>query len=402
MPSLPPFPAAAADQCVKCGLCLPHCPSYTLTGHEGDSPRGRIALMQGLAEGRLAASDRLQQHLDGCLGCRACEPVCPARVPYGQILDAGRAQLAMARPARWHRAALRGLTHPLGQRLLQGLRWLWQTLRLARPAGALGLFRLGALGRAASLLPAARLPQPAALPAPAASADRGEVLLFTGCTGAALEPETVAATEALLSALGFTPRTLTGLCCGALQTHAGDAEGGAARARAAGDALAGDAPIISIGTGCGAQLQEHPMASVRERHVDALQFIRRHWPEGVTLQPLPQRVALHVACSQRNVLRSGDDLAWLGRQIPQAEVFALDASGRCCGAAGHHLLQLPDVADAHLAPKLAAMRDTAPQWVVSNNIGCSLHLAGGLRRDGALTPQVIHPLVLLARLWPRR
>ena len=87
------FPLADADQCVKCGMCLPHCPTYLQTRNEADSPRGRIMLMQGLATGLIPLTSRLEQHLDGCLSCRACEPVCPARVPYGRLIDAGRNML---------------------------------------------------------------------------------------------------------------------------------------------------------------------------------------------------------------------------------------------------------------------------------------------------------------------
>ncbi len=397
MSSLPPFPAAEADQCVKCGLCLPHCPSYTATGHEGDSPRGRITLMQGFASGTLAPTDRLQDHLDGCLGCRACEPVCPARVPYGHILDAGRARLAQARPAPGLQRRLRWMTSPAGGAALRLAHRLWHALRLSPLAQGLGLFRVGRLGRLLSLLPSPALRW---RPLPTAGADRGEVLLFTGCTGRSLDAEALAASETVLRGLGFRPRQVHG-CCGALLTHAGDAAGGAAQAARAAAQLAGDAPIISIATGCGAQLAEHPDATVRRRVVDALQFVRQHWPDDLQLQPLPDRVSLHLACSQRNVLKREEDLRWLAAQLPTAAVQDLDPTQRCCGAAGHHLLAHPAIADGHLAPKVDALRSQAPQWVVSSNVGCSLHLAGGLRRAGLNTPRVVHPLVLLARQWPR-
>lgn len=381
---------------MKCGLCLPHCPSYAVTGHEGDSPRGRIALMQGLSTGLIPAGERLQHHLDGCLGCRACEPVCPARVPYGQILDAGRAQLANARPAPGRRWRLRFTVSAPGQALLRLTRALWQGLHLHRLARALGGYRAGRLGRWLSLLPRRALDVPAL---PAATADRGEVVLFAGCTGRSLDGEALDATRKVLQALGFRPRLVDG-CCGALLTHAGDAAGGAAQARAAGQALAGSAPIISIATGCGAQLAEHPDADVRGRVVDALQFVRQHWPAGLQLQALKGTVSLHLACSQRNVLKRRDDLGWLAQVLPGAQWRELDPSQQCCGAAGHHLLEHPRVADRHLAPKLEALQAQRPDWVVSSNIGCSLHLAGGLRRADLSSPTVVHPLVLLARHWP--
>src|SRR5690349_23402530 len=91
--ALPNFPLADADKCVKCALCLPHCPTYRVTRDEGESPRGRIALMQGLATGALKPTPRLAAHLDHCLSCRACEAVCPAEVPYGRLIDAARQAL---------------------------------------------------------------------------------------------------------------------------------------------------------------------------------------------------------------------------------------------------------------------------------------------------------------------
>src|SRR5579859_3668385 len=102
---IPSFPLADADKCVKCALCLPHCPTYKVARDEGESPRGRIALMQGLATGKLDATPRLAAHLDHCLACRACEAVCPAEVPYGKLIDAARLELGrqgLGEPASAH------------------------------------------------------------------------------------------------------------------------------------------------------------------------------------------------------------------------------------------------------------------------------------------------------------
>lgn len=392
--AFPPFPAADADLCVKCGMCLPHCPSYARTGHEGDSPRGRIALMQALDSGQLAAGERLQAHLDGCLGCRACEPVCPARVPYLRILDAGRAQLLAKRPAPILRLGLRLLASRGGQALIRAARSLWQALRPRHWAAP--LYRLGRFGRLLSLLPDASpsLPRLAQRRPEAGSG----VILWTGCTGRSLEPRVVDAAQQLLGALGFRVQVLGG-CCGAMAAHGGLAESGAAQAAQLAASLRGEQPVLGLASGCVAQLRGSD-AALAARSEELLSFIRRHWPQDLRLQPLPARVALHRACTQRNVLRSDGDLAWLLQQIPGVTALEIDARAACCGAAGHHLLLQPAIADAHLAPKLARLAALDVDWVLSANVGCSLHLAGGLRRAGLKVPQVVHPLVLLARLWP--
>src|SRR3954466_6532394 len=97
-----------ALSCVHCGLCLPACPTYTETGHEADSPRGRIQLMRGLADGLIQPTDSVRKHLDLCLDCRACETACPSGVVYHELIEETRERLGkeekltlQARFMRW-------------------------------------------------------------------------------------------------------------------------------------------------------------------------------------------------------------------------------------------------------------------------------------------------------------
>src|SRR5690625_4633127 len=77
--------------CTRCGFCLPSCPTYIETGQdEVHSPRGRIALMKGLVDGVIEPTDDIKRSIDMCLGCRACEPVCPSGVQFGHLLEQAR------------------------------------------------------------------------------------------------------------------------------------------------------------------------------------------------------------------------------------------------------------------------------------------------------------------------
>jgi glycolate oxidase iron-sulfur subunit len=200
---------AAADQCVKCGLCLPHCPTYRLQRNEADGPRGRIALAQGLINGTLAPSARLQSHIDGCLACRACESACPAHVEYAVVLDAARAVLATPEQRQrtlWMAAALR---NPAARALLRMGAWLIQR------AGLQGLWP-----RIFGMIPAPlRMAKPmlhaVQQPAP-------RMALFTGCVGDVFERQAAQDSLDLFAAMGIAlavPKQQD--CCGALYQHAG-------------------------------------------------------------------------------------------------------------------------------------------------------------------------------------
>ena len=375
-------------------MCLPHCPTYGVTLNEAESPRGRIALMQGLATGTLAASAAVEEHLDGCLTCRACEVICPAQVPYGRLIDAAREQLAHRRPQRTRFARLMAavLTHAALRWLAALPLWLYRKLGLQRLVRSGRLLGRGRLARLESLLPDVHLPR---WPAASARGRAPEVALFTNCTSPLTEPEALNAAVTLLEALGCrvsVPRSQT--CCGALHQHAGLAQPArdcASRNLAAFD---GTHPVLSIASGCTAQLLEYDAPFAR-RVQDAGAFIAAH-PDfpALRFEPLPARVLLHTPCTLRNVVKAPDTVRRLLGRIPELEVEMLDSA--CCGAAGSYFLTRPDMADALLEPKLERARRSQPDFLVSSNVGCALHLAAGLRRDGLRVP-VLHPLELLAR-----
>ena len=395
------FPLADADQCVKCGLCLPHCPTYLQTGNEADSPRGRIALMQGLATGLVPLTAQLEAHLDGCLSCRACEPVCPAKVPYGRLIDAGRGLMLQHKPGRARLGKRPGywLTHPWARRSLGILLWLYQRLGvqwLVRHSGMLGK---GRLARLESLLPRVSLP----LPLPAANDRQAQAALFTGCAGELADRQTLKDALRVLTRLGIATSVPGDQgCCGALHQHNGDADGAAQLARKNLQVFSGETEILCSASGCGATLMEYPEligtdgADFSSRVRDLCAYLLENWPQTLALKPLTARVAIHTPCTQKNVVRQAQAARALLEKIPGLELVELDITGRCCGAAGSYFISQPEMADALLTPKLDSARKLAPDYIVSSNIGCSMHIAAGLRRAG-LKVELLHPVSLLAR-----
>lgn len=374
--------AALADQCVQCGLCLPVCPTYALDGNEAESPRGRIAIAAALAKGVAPVSDDLRTPLDHCLGCLSCERVCPAQVRFGELLVRTRALVGPA-PGR-PRLLLAVIERPAWFKLARRL------ARLARPF-ARWLPRRSAARAALSL--ATTAPAHRVQPSPASPARSARQLaLFPGCVASVEDAQAQQAALALLDAAGYATTLLPAFCCGALDAHGGEAYASAramGRVREAWQTSGADA-LVSITPGCLGQLREalpgvpvqDPYALLAER-AGQLRF-----------RPLPQRVALHLPCTQRNVARSEEALLQLLRQVPALQVDLLPAG--CCGAAGSHLLEYPERAERLRTSALQAIEALAPQAVLSSNIGCRLHLASGLAASGSPL-STLHPLTLLAQ-----
>ncbi|WP_246155960.1 (Fe-S)-binding protein [Thiohalocapsa marina] len=391
-----------ADQCVKCGYCLPHCPTFRLYRDEGESPRGRIALMQGLLSGELAQSDRLQAHLDHCLQCRACEPACPSLVQYGQLMDGVRAWRAARMPG-WRRALprlrLALFSRPDGIALLAALAGLYRQLRLSRLVARWRQPRLQVLD---GLITHLQWPWQRPLPSgPAAgAASEAPVGLFLGCVSRALQPQVLDATVQLLSALRI-PVTMPSDqgCCGALHRHEGLVDQ-ADRLLARNAAAFGDRRVVGVVSACVAELGPT---------LDAVELCRflldAPWPEDLTLRRSSQTVLVHASCSHRNRLRDTAAVPALLQRIPGLRVLPLPGNDQCCGAAGSYMLRHPatalelgDEKVRHIRRLIAEAPDArrVPSVLVTTNSGCAVHLASRIRAAG-LDIEVLHPVELLAR-----
>jgi glycolate oxidase iron-sulfur subunit len=433
--------------CIHCGLCLTACPTYRTLKIEPDSPRGRLYLMRGLAEGRISPSDPLVGHLDRCLDCRACETVCPAGVPYSRLLEATRGQLAR----RWRRtSALRMLGHWVLRALLPHAGRVELAADLLRVGQSGPLAALLATPLAQRLLPrfarqglamtpalrprreralehvAARLPEGARMERRGdglvfhpAGPPKGHVAFHTSCVMPAMFPETNHESVRLMVIAGLrvtVPRTQS--CCGALQAHAGLRR--EAKALGATNARAFAAHydfVVSNSAGCGAALRETghllhdaPDAESAEalstRTRDVAEILA-HYNLPVPRAPLhsaadatkPLRVTYHDACHLAHAQRVREAPRRLLRALPGVEFVALPNADWCCGSAGVYNLTHPDMADAQLVGKLDAVASVAPEVVVASNPGCLLHMRRGARARG-LAPRFVHLVELLGEAFP--
>ena len=405
---------AGLDPCVHCGFCLQACPTFLATGDEADSPRGRIGLMRALEREELPSDDAaLLLHLDRCLGCRACEPVCPSGVAYGQGLEAARARIAADRGVpTLTRLVLRALTTP---------ELAPATYALARAARATGIpgrlagwgrirFALGMLGasrpggRVAGRMERRRSPdEPAAA---LQSAPAGAAWLFRGCIMKGLFAHVHAATARTLASNGYRLAIAPGqTCCGALHAHAGLLAEARVFAQA-NIAAFGDAagPIVVNSAGCGAMLKEYPHLlpdepaalafAARVRDVSELLAERGPVPGA----RLSLRVAYDPPCHLVHAQRISDPPRRLLAAIPGLDLVATAETEQCCGGAGLYTLIQPEMSQAVLAPKLAALRALAPDVVATGNPGCQLQIGAGLAAAG-IPADVRHPVELLDRAY---
>ncbi|HIF94735.1 MAG TPA: (Fe-S)-binding protein [Myxococcales bacterium] len=396
--------------CVHCGLCLQSCPTYRVTGRETASPRGRIYLMRGLAEGRLEDPSLLAEEAFACLGCRACETACPSGVQYGEILEQARAIVRDSengfRIATFlERFALRGIVPDRKRlRLFVSLLSIVQRLGLDRLAALILPKRIGEMTTLLPKIPKATERRRMPSRTPAMGTKRGRVALFEGCVMPEFFGRVNDAARLVLARAGYeviVPESQG--CCGALQAHSGDLEfaHGLARknARAFSNDLGSVDAIIVTSAGCSAALREAenwigeeggPLA-IRVR--DVLEFLDEVDAE-LPFTSLPKRVCYDDACHLIHAQGIADAPRRLLSGIPDLKLISHRDPEACCGAAGIYNLTNPEMSKQVLQPKLDALADAAPDIVATANPGCAMQLSSGLSGRG-LSMRIVHPIELL-------
>ncbi len=391
---------AEADLCVKCGYCLPHCPTYALKADEGESPRGRIALIQGLITGAVN-SKRLHEHLDSCLACRACEAACPSEVHYGRLISYTRniqRRMENSAPGFLSRSLLHTLSHAPYSQSISHLTSLYQRFGLSSMASMLGG---DSIARLNDLLPRNIETSPWQDSYPAYGKTMGRIGLFTGCISRITDRPALNASIRILNLLGYevvVPPQQG--CCGAMHHNSGDSSEAAAlldRNRTAFSGLGLDA-VVGVASGCTAHLKEQAEQSDLSLQIMDISTFLCDIP-GIrkpSLIPLNKKVAIHTPCSLKNVLRQANAPFRLLQTIPDIRLTELPENGLCCGAAGLYIISNPDEADALRRDKIKGLVECQADILATSNTGCSLHLAAGIRAAG-LEIEVLHPVELLAR-----
>jgi glycolate oxidase iron-sulfur subunit len=373
--------------CVACGLCLPHCPTYRLTGEESASPRGRIAAMRDVAEGRSGVDETFASFMDLCLSCRACEDVCPSHAPFGRMMEAAREQVE---PLRSRRARL--------------VRWLGLEVVLPRPkllwlAAAMQPLATPFLPRRVREMVPRRSSLLQRLPAvtPAFGGERGTVALLSGCVQDRWFRDVNLATIRVLSRNGWrvtVPRSQR--CCGALSAHNGRPRTAELLARRNARALAGVDHVIVNAAGCAAHMAD-AVSDDALPVADPTALLAR---EGLREEPgeLRSTVAYHDACHALRVLKVHDEPRSLLRRITGMDVVEIADGDRCCGAAGLYNVTEPELSGELRRQKAASVAVTGARIVASANPGCTMQLLAGLRERG-VDVEVVHPIQLLDRAY---
>jgi glycolate oxidase iron-sulfur subunit len=410
--------------CIKCGFCLPKCPTYRETGRESASPRGRIHLMKLVAKGHLRPAD-IDAQLDLCLGCRACETACPAGVKFGRLLEAGREQTRREKHlTRWQGRQQRFLysgllPHLKRLDLVVDLLWLYQAsgLRwLVRKSRLLRLFSEGLsdLERLLPDLPSPLIRQRLREQTPAVGCEQRRVGFLAGCVMRSVFARANAATVRVLAKNGcrvIIPRDVG--CCGALHAHHGDLA--AARLMAQRNIRVFEdynlEAVVANSAGCGAMLKEYGQLLENDRLYAerAAAFSRKakdvsEFLAGLTLNPRMARLPLRVAYDDPCHLLHGQGISHeprrLLQQIPGVELVPFKEADWCCGSAGTYNLTQPEMSMRLLDRKMRHIAAVDPDVIATGNPGCLLQLGWGVKRVG-LRATVLHPIELLDRAYQR-
>ena len=404
--------ASIFNQCIRCGFCLPTCPTYLETYTETSGPRGRISLIKSVAEGRIdLLSPGFVEQMEQCLDCRACEAVCPSGVRYGQLVETARTQIQKAREPQLspRTRRMRALLLNTLFRRLDLMRGVASLVRFAQRTRLTALAGLFGLADAAKLAP--RIDDRYFVPNDQryeAKNSQGVAFLHAGCIAQVAFARVHEASVRLLVRARLSVSVPSDqACCGAIAIHAGEMPLGrelAKRNIAAFERSGADVYVVNA-AGCGSALKEYgelfagdpewaeraTRFSQRVRDVtevlDAMDIappLRGNLAEVTYQEPCHLAHAQRVTAAPRRLLG----------KIPGLRLVEMAESAVCCGSAGIYNLTQPAMSRRLRDRKIENVTRTGATVVATANPGCALQLAAGLRDAGA-NVRVAHVVELL-------
>jgi glycolate oxidase iron-sulfur subunit len=426
-------------QCVHCGMCLEHCPTYRVTGLETESPRGRITLMRSLAEGKIGITENFASHISKCLDCRACEVVCPSGVTYGRLVESAKQEIQLhGRRSAFRRAmerfffgfvlpsprALAALTKLFFLYQHSGLNWIvrpflpskLKILEMMQPPARWSPFPVK--GQVYPPFPSPNEGRgnhgngsPLGWPVEGVPGKiRHRVAFFAGCVMKTGFPGVHEATIEVLRRNGCEVTVVAGQgCCGALNVHGGEREQALQMIKKNINALTPSCEAILVNAaGCGSLLKDYGhllrdnpdykdrAAAFSAKVKDVSEFLAADFTPPA--RPLKKKVAYQDACHLGNAQRIRLQPRELLKKIPGLEFVEMDRPDQCCGSAGIYNIVETDLSLQVLEEKVKAVLATGAEVVVSANPGCMLQLRYGLAHAGKPLP-VIHIMELLNQAY---
>jgi glycolate oxidase iron-sulfur subunit len=403
--------------CVHCGMCLPVCPTYQLTGSEAESPRGRLYLMRELQTTQRITPQDAAPHIDACLGCRACESACPSGVQYGQLLVEAKACLNVTakRPLRKLKRFIYQHVLPNARLLQQLTGWLkfYQTSglqKLIRVSRVLGLFR--DLRWRESLMPTLSGEyKPLAPGSCFGNPQHPKVALMTGCVMDAFYNQVHWDTIHVLLKNDYYVEIPHQTCCGALAHHAGETDIALELARKNVSLVMDGNPdyIVTNSSGCGAMLQEYshslsqdPAMAEQAQKFSAkvldIMTLLAQFPLNQPLLSNTIKATYHPPCHLYHAQGVQQEPLAVLHQLPGVEWVPLPEASTCCGSAGVYNLEQPEMSQRLLQQKMQTIDATGASVVVSGNPDCLLQIQQGANQNKAAL-SVIHPISLIAQAY---
>ena len=394
-------------KCVHCGFCLQACPTYLATGLETESPRGRIALMKAVNEGRLEISNQVMRHWDLCVQCRACEDVCPSGVPYGNLIES-----TMDHVRDYRRIGLLPrLTYEIALRYLlpnqKNLSILVAMMNFYIKSGFQKLVRKTKILRLIS-----RRLEKLEMMTPTLNGDffrsdghvyqsgipdAEKIQMLTGCVMPLTQGNQMRAAVRVLNKAGKDVEIPSSqVCCGAINSHVGDVAKAKELARENIEAFSKGnrcEAIVVASAGCGARMKEYGplLADDPEFSLKAANFSKRvvdinEYLDGTQLRlgesGVPRVVTYQDSCHLANVQKVRDAPRNLLKAIQGIDFCEMKESNICCGAGGTYMITEPEMSKGILANKMKNIIDSGADTIATANPGCFMQLENGIREAG--------------------